>query len=132
MTKRLAIIGSGSSGLVSLKNAIETLPDWEIVCFERSNSIRGCWGDPHSGFVSTSTKYTTQFACFTKYAANVDPDGRDRRAEFFHDREYGDYLESFADAFGLRERNRLRCRVYTLCRKETHGRWQMTWTDEAS
>lgn len=127
MTKRLAIIGAGSSGLICLKNAIDELPDWDIVCLEKSDNNRGCWGNPHAGFVSTSTKYTTQFACFAKYDASVNPDGGDSRSEFFRDGEYGDYLEAFADKFQLRDRIHLRCEVLKLSRENSRSRWQLTW-----
>lgn len=128
MKKRLVIIGAGSSGLVCLKNAIDDLPNWEMICLEKSNSIRGCWGNPYPGFVSTSTKYTTQFACFAQYDAGVDPDGGTGRAEFFRDGEYGDYLESFADEFDLRGSIRLGCEVLNLCCEGSDSKWRLTWT----
>ena len=94
--KRLAIIGCGSSGLISLKTAIKTLPKWHIVCFEKSDQISGCWGNPYPGFVSTSTKYTTQFACYPEYDATVKSDGGQSRDEFYCGGEYGEYLNRFA------------------------------------
>ena len=103
MNKRLAIVGCGSSGLITLKTAIDFLPDWEIVCFEKTNSIVGCWGNRHPGFVSTSTKFTTQFACFPIFDANVVDDAGQSRSEFFQNDQYGQYLESFADNFNLHD-----------------------------
>ena len=123
--KRLAIVGCGSSGLASLKFALEFLPDWEIVAFEKTDSITGCWGNPYSGFVSTSTRYTTQFACFPKWRATVHPDGASRKEEFFRDGEFGEYLESFADEFQLRDHIRLHHRVDAMKRAETGG-WNLT------
>ncbi len=64
---RLAIIGGGSSGLISLKYALDHLPTWEIACFEQSDQYVGCWGRPYPGFVSTSTRYTTQFALLSSH-----------------------------------------------------------------
>ena len=122
--KRLAIIGCGSSGLVTLKTALDFLPDWEVTAFEQSGSIRGCWGDPHPGFVSTSTRYTTQFACFPKWKATVSPDGGQSREEFFRDSEYGDYLDEFAVAFKLHSHIRLHTRVENMQRLETGG-WRL-------
>ena len=116
--RRLAIIGGGSSGLISLKHAREFLPDWEVVCFEKSNSITGCWGNPYPGFVSTSTKYTTQFSCYATFDANVQPDGGASRAEFFRDDEYGRYLEDFSDHFNLRPHIRLEHTVENLRRTD--------------
>ncbi len=86
--KRLAIIGCGSSGLIMLKYALDELTDWEIVCFEKSDRITGVWGNPYDGFVSTSTKFTTQFCCFPERDACVDEDGGKSRVEFFRNGEY--------------------------------------------
>ena len=97
--KRLAIIGCGSSGLITLKYALEFLPEWEVICFEQSDSITGCWGNPYPGFVSTSTKYTTQFACFPICGATMSAEGAQSREEFFQNDEYGQYLTAFARQF---------------------------------
>lgn len=129
--KRLAIIGGGSSGLITLKSALEALPDWEIVCFEKSDRIIGVWGNPFPGFLSTSTKYTTQFACFPVYEATTDSNGKASREEFFRDDEYGRYLEQFADAFQLRPHIRLRHSVREIRRSETGTTWQMTVCHDA-
>ena len=126
--KRLAIVGCGSSGLITLKMALELLPDWEVVCFEKSDSIVGCWGSPYPGFVSTSTRYATQFACFPVCDASVNRDGGRSREEFFRDSEYGTYLNSFADQFGLREHISLNTHVEQVQR--TGDQWEMTLNGE--
>ncbi|MEO0508432.1 MAG: NAD(P)-binding domain-containing protein [Verrucomicrobiota bacterium] len=95
----LAIIGAGSSGLITLKTALQHLPGWEIVCYEKSSSIQGCWGHPYDGFVSTSTKFTTQFNCHQQYDASVSPEPD--YSEFFQSGEYGEYLEDFVQVFNL-------------------------------
>lgn len=123
--RRLAIIGGASSGLITLKYAIDLLDDWDIVCFERSESIVGCWGRPHPGFVSTSTKYTTQFACHRRFDASVTSDQGASRSEFFCDDEYGRYLEDFSDTFDLRRWIRLQTHVRKV-RKTSTGRWELT------
>lgn len=125
--RRLAIIGGGSSGLVCLKMAADFLDDWDVVCFEKSDRITGCWGNPYPGFVSTSTRYTTQFACFPICEATVGPDAGASREEFFCDGEYGEYLETFAATFELRRRITLNCRVEKLQRSESGG-WNL-WTN---
>lgn len=112
MSRRsLAIIGAGSSGLIVLKNAIAQLPDWDVQCFEKGDSVRGCWGNPYPGFISTSTKFTTQFSTYRKYDDSVDLAGRQRYTEFFRDNEYGDYLEAFAAEFDLYRYISFRTRV---------------------
>ncbi|MDZ4819523.1 MAG: hypothetical protein SGJ20_11175 [Planctomycetota bacterium] len=121
--KRLAIIGAGCSGLITLKSALDVLPNWEIVCFEKSGRTTGVWGNPYPGFVSTSTKYTTQFACFMQYDATMDIDGAVTKSEFFRD---GEYLERFADAFHLRPHIRLHHTVRNIQRSESGTGWQLT------
>ena len=122
--RRLAIIGCGSSGLITLKMSLEFLPDWEIVCYEKSDSITGCWGDPYPGFVSTSTRYATQFACFPICGATVNDDSGASREEFFRNGEYGQYLESFADAFQLRTHIVLNHCV-TQLQRSADGNWSL-------
>lgn len=124
--KRLAIVGGGSSGLVTLKLALDELSDWDIVCFEKSDRVTGCWGRPYPGFVSTSTKYTTQFACFPLYDATVNPDGGASREEFFREDEYGKYLERFAEKFGLHNHIELNTTVNHLQRRESHDGWELS------
>lgn len=124
--RRLAIIGAGSSGLISLKYALELLPDWKVECFEESKGITGAWGHPYDGFVSTSTKYTTQFACYPEYDASVNSDQGASRSEFFRDGEYGDYLTRFADHFDLRRPISHGHQVTALRRVQNGGGWEVT------
>ena len=132
----MAIIGCGSSGLITLKCAREALPDWDIVAFESTGEITGCWGRPQRGFVSTSTRYTTQFACFPRYDARVrrdatSADRRDQFADFFRDDEYGNYLEAFADRFDLRDHIHCHTEVISVEPGE-HGDWVLSLkTDDA-
>lgn len=123
--RNLAIIGGGSSGLISLKYARDHLPEWEIVCFEKSNCATGCWGRPYAGFVSTSTKYTTQFACYPQFDDCALGDGHARFDDFFCEDEYGQYLESFADACVDRNSIRLNTIVEHVRRIEASGDWQL-------
>ena len=126
---RLAIVGCGSSGLICLKNAIDTLQGWEIVCYEKSGSVTGCWGDPYPGFVSTSTKYTTQFACFPEVDASCNADHGQSRSEFFRNDEYGGYLNRFADEFSLRKNIKLHTSVEKVKRPAKGTGWDLTIND---
>ena len=96
----IAVVGAGSSGLVALKYLLDTYPASEVVCFEKSHTVRGCWGDPRADFVSTSTKYTTQFSCFRQWQPEVT--GEKNFEEFFRGAQFGDYLDAFAERFNLR------------------------------
>ena len=126
--RRLAIIGGGSSGLICLKQGLDLLADWEIVCFEKSDRITGCWGNPYPGFVSTSTKYTTQFACFPQFDPSVKPDAGESRSEFFRDDQYGQYLEAFAARFSLHRNISLHSHVESLHRGTAGAGWDLTIT----
>ncbi len=125
--RRLAIIGGGSSGLITLKSALAELSGWEVVCFEKTDQITGCWGNPYPGFVSTSTKYTTQFACFPDRDAAVERDAGQSRAEFFREGEFGAYLHRFADAFHLRPHIKLCHQVERLTRAAERAGWSVTY-----
>ena len=125
--RRLAIIGCGSSGLICLKTALAELPDWEVVCFEKSGGVTGCWGNPYPGFVSTSTKYTTQFGCFPERDAAVESDARRSRAEFYRESEYGEYLSRFADAYALHPHIKLHHQVECLARAVEGAGWSITY-----
>ncbi len=101
---KIAVIGAGCSGLVTLKYLLDIYPATDIVCLEKGHSVRGCWGNQRPDFVSTSTKYTTQFSCFRKWSADVTPE--QNFEEFYRGSEFGDYLEAFAAHFNLKERIR--------------------------
>ena len=126
-TKRLAIIGAGSSGLVTLKNALDRLPDWEITCFEKGQTTTGVWGNPYPGFVSTSTKYTTQFTSLQKWDCGADPADRPCKGDFFLGDEYGRYLDEFADHFDLRKHIRLGTSVTGI--RKADGGWMLEIDD---
>jgi hypothetical protein len=97
---KIAVIGAGCSGLVTLKYLLDSFPASDIVCFEKNHSVRGVWGDQRTDFVSTSTKYTTQFSCFRKWSADVTP--QKNYEEFYRGSEFGDYLEEFAAHYNLK------------------------------
>ena len=108
----IAVVGGGSSGLVTLKYLLDTYPASDVVCFEKGHSVRGCWGDQRPDFVSTSTKYTTQFSCFRKWSADLAPERN--YEEFYRGSEFGDYLDAFVAQFNLKERIRFGVEVRNL------------------
>ena len=122
----IAVIGAGSSGLITLKYLLDSFPASSIHCFEQSESVRGCWGNQREGFVSTSTKYTTQFSCFRKWQLDVSID-KDYK-EFYRGAEFGDYLEAFAEHFGLRHHIQFCARLKSLERSRTA--WRLTLIED--
>ncbi|MDF1862155.1 MAG: NAD(P)-binding domain-containing protein [Verrucomicrobiales bacterium] len=101
MGKRLAIIGAGTAGLITVHHALRRLPGWEVRAFHRENHLRGNWGNPYPGFVSTSTRFTTQFSAFRRFDSSVAPGGKQDYEEFFREEEYGNYLEEFVASSSL-------------------------------
>lgn len=122
--KRLAIVGGGSAGLVTLKLALDQLPDFEVCCFEKTSSTHGAWGETYKGFVSTSTKYTTQFSCHRKFDSQVQVGANVEFNEFFRDNEYGDYLQSFVEEKNLGDFIYKNHDVQKITRKE--GKWELS------
>ena len=118
---KIAVIGAGSSGLVTLKYLLDALPAVDIACLEKTHSVRGCWGDQRSDFISTSTKYTTQFSCFREWSSDVTPERN--FAEFYRGSEFGDYLEAFAAHFHLQQYIRFGVEVRRL--ECGDGRWTL-------
>lgn len=93
-------MGAGSSGLITLKYLLDIYPAEQVICFEKGFTVRGCWGEQRPDFVSTSTKYITQFSCFRKWPLETAPEPNFE--EFYRGSEFGDYLEAFAGHFGLK------------------------------
>src|SRR5215213_9801355 len=118
---KIAVVGAGCSGLVTLKYLLDTYPAADVVCFEKTHSARGCWGDQRPDFVSTSTRYTTQFSCFRKWRPDVSPEKN--YEEFYRGAGFGDYLEEFAARFKLKERIRFGVELRHLARLD--GNWSL-------
>lgn len=120
---KIAVIGAGCSGLVTLKYLLDSFPSEDVICFEKGQSIRGCWGNQRPDFISTSTKYTTQFSCFRKWDSNVSSEKN--FSEFYRGSEFGDYLENFAEHFNLRKNIRLGVELKHLERKDNNWSLQL-------
>jgi hypothetical protein len=118
---KVAVVGAGSSGLITLKYLLDTYPAADVVCFEKTHAVRGCWGDQRPDFVSTSTKYTTQFSCFRRWEPTVGPE--QRYEEFYRGAEFGDYLDAFAVHFNLKACIRFGVEVRHLA--WTDGAWRL-------
>ncbi len=118
---KIAVVGAGCSGLVTLKYLLDIYPAEDVLCFEKSHSVRGCWGNQRPDFVSTSTKYTTQFSCFRKWSPEVT--ARQNFEEFYRGSEFGDYLEEFAAHFNLKKRIRFGVELRNL--EWIDGSWSL-------
>ncbi len=118
---KIAVIGAGCSGLVTLKYLLDSFPKTDIICFEKGHSVRGGWGNQRPDFISTSTKYTTQFSCFRQWTSEVAPEKN--YEEFYRGSEFGDYLEAFAAHFHLKTQIRFGAEVKHISR--SNGYWKI-------
>jgi len=99
MVSRVAVIGAGASGLVTARWLLAAGSD--PVVFERSSGIGGLWRpDDGLAYPSLRTNTSKQKTAFSELAFDAAlPDFPDRAAVL-------DYLERYADRFGVAERIR--------------------------
>ncbi len=92
MKKTAIVIGAGSAGLIAAKELKEK--GFEVKILEGSAHIGGIWSAlPWKSYTLTSSKWVTEFGCFPMPDAYPD---------FVTNEHMLEYLNSFADAFGLK------------------------------
>lgn len=113
---RFCVIGAGTSGLAVVKNFLQSgIP---VDCLEREDTIGGnwCYGKPASSvYKSThliSSKHLTEYSDFPM---------PEHYPEFPSHRLVLDYLESYADHFGLHEYIEFQTPVRNIERNESGG-----------
>ncbi|EEP79631.1 conserved hypothetical protein [Uncinocarpus reesii 1704] len=125
MALRIAIVGAGLSGLASLKQCLEE--GFNATIFESRDVIGGqwCYEEPDSvtgetassiyeGVLLNSCRDTSSFSDFP-----MDPA---RYPDYFGHRGFFQYLEEYADHFGLKEHIRLNTKVIS-CSQNEDGKW---------
>ncbi|KAJ7332892.1 hypothetical protein JRQ81_015072 [Phrynocephalus forsythii] len=100
MSKRVAIIGAGVSGLTSIKCCLEE--DLEPTCFEQSNDIGGLWRfteniEEHRASIYNSviTNTSKEMMCFSDFPMPED------FPVFLHNSKFLEYLRLYVDHFNL-------------------------------
>jgi dimethylaniline monooxygenase (N-oxide forming) len=117
MRKKIAVIGAGLSGLVTVKELREK--GHQPVCYERALGLGGVFRfNEKDGVIwescrLTSSGYLTAFSDFP-----VTPE----HAEHMHASEYIKYLEEYCEKFGVLEHVQFGQSVKSVRRKED-GRW---------
>lgn len=98
--KRIAVIGSGASGLTCIKCCLEE--GLEPVCFERSDDIGGLWRyqeNPEEGrasiYKSVIINTSKEMMCFSDYPIP------DHYPNFMHNSQVLEYFRMYAKEFGL-------------------------------
>ncbi|CAH1271239.1 FMO5 [Branchiostoma lanceolatum] len=132
MAKRVAIIGSGASGLAAIKCCLDE--GLQPVCFEKGTDIGGLWNFKEealpgfgSVFRSTVTINSKEMICFSDFPIPKE------YPNFMHHSWVIKYFRLYADNFGLMKYIRFRHRVDSVKPKEDFaetGQWDIIYTDE--
>ncbi|XP_062413059.1 flavin-containing monooxygenase 5-like [Sardina pilchardus] len=127
MTKRVAVIGAGASGLVSIKCCLDE--GLEPMCFESSDDIGGLWRfkeDPesdrasiyHSVIINTSKEMMT----YSDYPIPA------HFPNYMHNSLIMDYFNMYTDHFQLRQYIQLQTRVLQVKQRpdfSRSGQWDV-------
>lgn len=125
MTRRVAVIGGGSSGLACIKCCLDE--GLEPVCFESSNDIGGLWRfkenpepDRASIYHSVIINTSKEMMCFSDYPIPA------HFPNFMHNSLIMDYFRMYADHFQLLKHIRFNTKVLQVKQKSdfSHsGEW---------
>ncbi len=122
MSRRVAVIGAGPSGLVTVKELLEE--GHEPTCLERAAGLGGVFRfDEDSGVVWESCRLTSSglLTAFSDFPAPAD------RAGHMSVSEYVEYLTSYCDAFGVSPHIRFGTTVESVVRDG--GGWRVRAVD---
>ncbi|EPY89994.1 dimethylaniline monooxygenase [N-oxide-forming] 5 [Camelus ferus] len=130
--KRVAVIGSGASGLTSIKCCLEE--GLEPVCFERSDDIGGLWRfqeNPEEGrasiYKSVIINTSKEMMCFSDYPIP------DSYPNFMHNSQVLEYFRMYAKEFDLLKYIRFKTTVCSVKRQpdfSTSGQWKVVTESE--
>lgn len=126
--KRIAVIGSGASGLTCIKCCLEE--DLEPVCFERSDDIGGLWRfqeTPEEGrasiYKSVVINTSKEMMCFSDYPIP------DHYPNFMHNSQVLEYFRMYAKEFDLLKYIQFKTTVCSVKKQpdfSTSGQWVVT------
>ncbi len=119
---KICVLGAGPSGLTTIKQLVDEGHD--VTCFEKQGTIGGIWSR-HDGDEDEMKVFDNLILTISmKLMAYSDfmPEGE---RTFCTHREYLRYLNSYADAFGLRKHIVLDTTVEEI-RKIDEGQWRVT------
>ncbi len=106
--KRVCVIGAGISGLVAAKTFIED--GYQVTVFEKKSQIGGVWEDSRN-YSELTTHNPRDTYCFTDYPFPQE------YPEFPTAEQMRNYLQSYADSFGVTERIFFQTEVTNIYRK---------------
>lgn len=127
MTRRVAVIGGGSSGLVCIKTCLDE--GLEPVCFESSDDIGGLWrfkenpeADRASIYHSVIINTSKEMMCFSDFPIPAN------FPNFMHNSLIMDYFRMYADNFQLKKYIRFNTKVLQVKQRSdfSHsGQWDV-------
>lgn len=127
MTRRVAVIGGGSSGLACIKSCLDE--GLEPVCFESSDDIGGLWrfkenpeSDRASIYHSVIINTSKEMMCFSDFPIPA------HFPNFMHNSLIMDYFRMYADNFQLKKYMRFNTKVLQVKQRSdfSHsGQWDV-------
>jgi dimethylaniline monooxygenase (N-oxide forming) len=118
---RVAVIGLGACGLVTLKNLLEA--GFDAVGFERNSYVGGLWkfspDNKTTVLKTTVANLSKQTGCYTDFPF-PDQGGNYATAD-----QFAQYLEDYATAFGLFDRVKLGMAVERISRSKNDDGWEV-------
>ncbi|RDW62513.1 hypothetical protein BP5796_10815 [Coleophoma crateriformis] len=125
---KVAVIGAGVLGLVTLKNLLEE--GFDAVTFEKNDYVGGLWHFTEDEETTTGTEKTTwnscrQLSCYTDYP--FPPDYPD----FPNISQVQSYVESYCNHFSLLSHIRLGHAVKGVSRVNDDTQWRLDFVDKA-
>ncbi|XP_034002802.1 dimethylaniline monooxygenase [N-oxide-forming] 5-like [Trematomus bernacchii] len=127
MTRRVAVIGGGSSGLACIKSCLDE--GLEPVCYENSDDIGGLWRfkenpepDRASIYHSVTTNTSKEMMCFSDFPIPAN------FPNYMHNSLIMDYFRMYADHFQLTKHIRFNTKVLQVRQRSDFahsGQWDV-------
>jgi dimethylaniline monooxygenase (N-oxide forming) len=118
---RVAIIGLGACGIVTLKNFLEA--GFHAVGFERNTYVGGLWKfsleNKTTVLKTTIANLSKQTGCYTDFPFP------DHIGNYAKTNEFAQYLEDYANAFGLLDHIKLGLTVESITRSQNDTTWEV-------
>ncbi|XP_078074226.1 flavin-containing monooxygenase 5-like [Mustelus asterias] len=131
MTKRVAIIGAGASGLTCIKCCLDE--DLEPVCFEKSNDIGGLWNFQEnvtdgraSIYKSLIINTSKEMMCYSDFPVPDD------YPNYMHNSRILEYFRLYAKHFNLLKYIQFKTNVCSITKRadfSSTGQWDVVTKD---
>lgn len=122
--KKVAVIGAGLSGLVTIKELLEE--NHSVVCFEHEGDIGGVFHSKDEKYGAYNDLHLTISNYFMSFSSFPPADTKRR---YWTVIEYGQYLRDFATAFALRPYIRFHTSVLRVQPVDDET-WRVTYKDD--